>query len=159
MKNFEHIFACGDLHGSYLPIENFYRKYNNQFNFSKETDCIILLGDSGLNFYMNHKDRSMKQHLEDLPFTYFVIRGNHDRRIAETMEKSYNKWDCKESFFRYTFIEKDYPSIHYAFDYPNLYKFNQYNFISIPGAYSVDKFYRIHKHCSLSNHVQCLCIR
>ena len=146
MKNFEHIFACGDIHGSYLPIENFYCQYNDQFNFSKETDCIILLGDTGLNFYMNHRDRSMKKHLEELPFTYFVIRGNHDRRITDVLEKSYEKWHIKDDFEGTTYIEEDYPSIHYAFDDANFYKFNQYNFISIPGAYSVDKFYRIQKH-------------
>ena len=75
---FKRIWACGDLHGTHHPIENFWLRNKYDINFSKETDCIILLGDVGANYFFNHIDNNFKKKLEKYPFTYFCIRGNHE---------------------------------------------------------------------------------
>jgi 3-oxoacid CoA-transferase subunit A len=40
-------------------------------------------------------------------------------------------------------VQKKYPNIHYVKDAGDVYTFGEYNFLIIPGAYSVDKYYRL----------------
>lgn len=167
---FQRIWAMGDIHGSYLPIENFWHRNKDNINFSKETDCIILLGDVGANFFFSKRDKDFKEKLESFPFTYFCIRGNHEARPSVCASKDPEHW-CKEELFEGSvWVEDNYPDIKYAMDYPYIYnipykidsiwhtppkeekngrkviaELNFYNYktLVVPGAYSVDKYYRI----------------
>ncbi len=140
------IYVIGDLHGSYHPIKHFYEKYkdNPDFNFDG-TDTIILLGDAGLNYYFNHRDDNFKNALCKYPFNYFVIRGNHEERPSLCMEKEPNKWRYEEFWHGAVYVEKRCSKIKYAVDTPSSYYIEELDclFLSIPGAYSVDKEYRL----------------
>lgn len=145
---FNRIWAIGDIHGSFLPIKNFWHRNKDNINFSKETDCIILLGDVGANYFFNYRDKKFKEQLEKYPFTYFCIRGNHEKRASVIASQNPDQWDKKELFNNYVWVENNYPSIKYAMDYPSIYNINGYKTLVIPGAYSVDKYYRLANHWS-----------
>jgi len=169
---FQRIWAMGDIHGSYLPIENFWRRNKDDINFSKEDDCIILLGDVGANYFFNHRDKKFKKKLESFPFTYFCIRGNHEARPSICAAENPDQWSMEEFFEGSVWVENNYPNIKYAMDIPYVYNipykiesiqynppqenidggkilaemnFYNYKILVIPGAYSVDKYYRLSK--------------
>lgn len=143
---FKRIWACGDLHGSYSPIKNFWDRHKDDINFSKETDCIILLGDIGANYYFNHRDKKFKEKLEKFPFTYFCIRGNHEERPSICASLNPDLWYTEGFFDNTVYVEKDYPDIKYALDEVAVYNIDGYKTLTIPGAYSVDKHYRLAHH-------------
>lgn len=170
---FQRIWAMADIHGSYLPIENFWRRNKDNIKFSSETDCIILLGDVGANYFFNERDKKFKQKLEKYPFTYFCIRGNHEARPSLCATENPDQWSMEEFFKGSVWVENNYPNIKYAMDVPYIYnikgykiestwhnppqeradggkiiaEINFYNYktLVIPGAYSVDKYYRLSK--------------
>ena len=170
----QRIWVMSDLHGSYFPIEDFWNRNKDNINFSPDIDCIILLGDTGTNYYFNKKDKIFKKKLSNYPFSYFCIRGNHEARISSCVSKNPDSWHIEECFENTVYIENDYPHIKYALDEPAVYNipydvilksyFNGENgkifgengkilaeaifyyckTLIIPGAYSVDKYYRLH---------------
>lgn len=140
---FQRIWAMADIHGSHLPIENFWCRNKDNIKFSPETDCIILLGDVGANYFFNQRDKKFKQKLEKYPFTYFCIRGNHEARPSLCAAENIDQWYMEEFFEGLVWVENDYPDIKYAMDVPHTYNINGYFALVIPGAYSVDKYYRL----------------
>ena len=142
---FKRIWFCGDIHGSHLPIENFFRRNKDNIDFSPETDLIILLGDAGLNYFRNYRDINVKKKLSKYPFTYFCIRGNHEMRASACINEDPVLWTTEvETFQGPVWIEKRFPNIVYAIDCPCIYYFIEgYKTLVIPGAYSVDKYYRL----------------
>ena len=140
---FKRIWAMSDIHGSYLPIENFYDRNKDNIDFSKETDCIILLGDVGTNFFFNKRDKRFKENLIKFPFTYFCIRGNHEARPSVCVSNNPEKWSMEEFFDGSVWVENNYPNIKYAMDHPAIYNIEGLKTLVIPGAYSVDKYYRL----------------
>ena len=165
----QRIFALADIHGKWQIIRNFYEKHKEAENFTlpnRENNIIILLGDAGLNYFFNHRDIEAKTKLNTFPFTYFVIRGNHEERPSICAEKYPDKWHTEKFWGNIVYVENDYPNIKYALDEAAIYNIpyitgycegtaeNEYNdegmpywdfykALVIPGAYSVDKYYRI----------------
>lgn len=141
------IFALGDIHGKWQIIRNFYEKYKETENFilsNRENNIIILLGDAGLNYFFNHRDIETKTKLNTFPFTYFVVRGNHEERPSICAEKYPDKWHIEEFWDNMVYVENDYPNIKYALDEAAIYNVPYfYKALVIPGAYSVDKYYRL----------------
>lgn len=85
----------------------------------------MILGDAGINYYLNVSDNILKEELSQLPITLFCIAGNHEEKASNI--SSY---------------EEDYPNILFAQD-GEIYDFNGKRAIAIGGAYSVDKYYRL----------------
>lgn len=140
---FERIWIAGDIHGSDLPIYNFYHRNKDTFTFSENTDCIILLGDVGANYYLDYRDKNFKKKLSKYPFTYFCIRGNHEARAQSCALKNADHWNLELFFEGAVWVEEQYPNIKYAIDYPFIYYILGYRTLVIPGAYSVDKQHRL----------------
>ncbi len=143
------IFVLSDIHGRSEYVKNFILRQNNTISFTKET-TLILLGDTGVNYYLNQKDDKLKQELENLPLTFFLIRGNHEERAEVCMAKNPNDWHIETYFGNDVLVENKYPSIKYAMDEPAIYKIptttNEKGYLStlvLPGAYSVDKKHRL----------------
>lgn len=130
------IYITGDTHGRFERLSNFCKKMNT----SKE-DVLIILGDVGLNYYKNKKDRKNKEFVKDLPITLFCIHGNHEMRPCHI--KTYR---LKQFCGGNVWYEKEYPNILFAKD-GEIFKFLidniLYKTIVIGGAYSVDKYYRL----------------
>lgn len=165
------VYVIGDIHGRFQPIRDFYLR--NKINMIKENrdtkydNVLILLGDSGLNYFLNERDDKLKQKLDSYPFTYFIVRGNHEERACNLALKNPDDWEWQEFFGGPVLVEKKYPYIKYAADIPEIYHIpywtgdysegteeNDWNDEGIPivktwttfvlpGAYSVDKDYRL----------------
>lgn len=163
------VYVMGDIHGRFQPVRDFWlrAKLQQKMTNSKEDQVLILLGDAGLNYFFNERDDKLKEKLGSYPFTYFVIRGNHEERPSNCMEKSPDKWTVEEFWGGKVYVEKEYPYIKYAEDGPEIYHIpyveipaclrdddeygniehedlvSTYRTLVLPGAYSVDKQYRL----------------
>ena len=163
---FDNIFALADIHGKWQPIRDFYLANKLKYKLDTKKNVMILLGDSGLNYFFNHRDEEVKFRLCKLPFIYFIIRGNHEQRPSVCMDQDRNNWHMEDFWGNQVYVENAYPNIKYALDRPAIYsmpyisgycegtKENNYNdegepfykfrkVLTLPGAYSVDKYYRL----------------
>ena len=152
MKKRSKWLLMGDIHADVGPIAYFYyhNKERLQLDDPNLTTRIILLGDVGAN---NFGDRStncletqsmaFKTALSKLPFTYICLRGNHEARVSQMMKRTPDAWETKEKYGGAIYVEKTFPKIEYLEDVPAIYYFNGYKTLSLPGAYSVDKEYRL----------------
>ena len=149
------IYILGDIHGNITPIDNFMK--NNDIPHINE-DILILLGDVGANYYLNKRDKKFKEKLCKYNLTYFCIRGNHEERPSILAEQNPNDWHYDELFGNSTIVENEFPQIHYALDIPAIYNLPLDNrevpALVIPGAYSVDKNYRLERGWQWFEHEQ-----
>lgn len=133
------IFMLADIHGDWRHIRDLNIRLIKKLD---ETDIIILLGDTGVNYFFNERDERLKKDLGKFKCTYFLIRGNHESRVSPLALGS-EKWETQIFFDGPVWVEKEYPYIKYAKDHPMRYIINGYNTLVIPGAYSVDKNFRL----------------
>lgn len=126
------IYITGDKHGDYTSIFNFCDKYKTNIN-----DIMIVLGDAGINYYLDDRDYILKNSLLKLPITLFCIHGNHEER-----PENINTYKTKTFNGGIIYYEEDYPNILFAKD-GEIYSFNGLSTLVIGGAYSVDKEYRL----------------
>ena len=126
------IYITGDKHGNYSDIFYFCNKYKTSIN-----DIMIILGDAGINYYLDERDYILKEKLKKLPITLFCIHGNHE-------ERPYNISTYKTIIFKsgIVYYEEQYPNILFAKD-AQIYDFNNNKTLVIGGAYSIDKNYRL----------------
>jgi len=127
------IYITGDTHGNFLRVKDFCSRMET----SRDNDTMIVLGDAGLNFYLNKTDRKNKQQVNSYPIKIFCIHGNHE-------ERPYNIDGYEEVEYRggIAYIEPEYPNIIFGKD-GELYDFDGIKCFVIGGAYSVDKEYRL----------------
>lgn len=127
-----HFYITGDTHRDFSRIEDFCEE-----NETSIDDVMIILGDAGINYYLNHSDNELKSWLSRLKITLFCVHGNHE-------ERPYLAVDCEEKIWNkgIVYVEEQYPNILYAKD-GEIYDFNGKSVMPIGGAYSVDKYYRI----------------
>lgn len=114
--------------------------------YSPEETAVIILGDMGLNFYLNNSDTKNKQAVNDTHFHIYAVHGNHEARASDitTIQWAYNK-EVKGIIG----TEPEFPNIHYFKDEVSEYTINGYKCLIVPGAFSVDGEYRRQK--TLSN--------
>ena len=126
------IYITGDTHRDFDHIAAFAEKMDTTKN-----DTMIVLGDAGINFFLDIRDVWKKESVEEIPLTFFCIHGNHE-------ERPYNciGYDEKEFHGGTVYYQEEYPSILFAKD-GEVYDFDGYKCLVIGGAYSVDKNYRI----------------
>ena len=125
------IFITGDCHGKFNFLEDFCRK-----NETTRDDILIILGDAGINYYLNKTDRKLKQYISSLPITLLCVHGNHEARPSTlpgySLIKMWGTW-C--------WFEEEFSNIFFPMDGP--ITINGYDCLILGGAYSVDKYYRL----------------
>lgn len=127
----------GDTHGAVSErLENII--FENTNSNPRDT-AVIILGDVGFNYYSDKRDWGLKRRASEYGFTLYCLRGNHEMRPSdvEGMKLVYDG-DVKGEVY----IEKEFPLIRYFVD-GGEYEINGYKVLTIGGAYSVDKFYRL----------------
>ena len=126
------IYITGDKHADFKEIFDFCLE-----NKTTLDDIMIILGDAGINYYLNDYDYLLKNSLKQIPITFFCIHGNHEER-----PENIKTYKTKKFHDGIVYYEEDYPNILFAKD-AEIYDFNNQKNLVIGGAYSVDKFYRI----------------
>lgn len=131
--------VTGDTHGDF---SRFYAV--NTDVPENEIWGIIILGDAGINYWLNTKDEILKHRIYNKynKLCFYCIRGNHEERPSKisTMKLI---WD--NNVKGYVYYEPDYPNIKYFQDCGGEYIIGTYKTLIIPGAYSIDKYYRIER--------------
>lgn len=124
----------GDTHSS---LERF--EASNLTVRNPENTGIIVLGDFGANYYLNKRDAYFKERVSQLPYTFYLVRGNHEARPQDIplMETLYDSSVKGEVYW-----EPRYSNIRYFKD-GGFYTINNKTVLTIGGAYSVDKYYRL----------------
>lgn len=131
------IYITGDKHGS----PDAYRELIESHEFTSE-DYIIVCGDAGLE-YGDRIMGSCKKIMSKCPATWVIFRGNHDARYWDRHARDLKNWTMDVRFGDGGGFQNKYPNIYYLSDSGGIYTIGGYNFLVIPGAYSVDKDYRL----------------
>ena len=128
------IYITGDMHGDIQTFKNIMGKIT-----CKLENTLIVLGDLGVNYYLNKSDKKFKNIISQYNINLFVIRGNHDANPANL-----NYIKEIEKYGNIGYIEEEYPNIFYAKN-GEIYTIENNTFLVLGGAYSVDKWYRLEK--------------
>lgn len=135
----KHWIITGDTHGRVVSrIENISRNYPDH---EPSETAIIILGDAGINFYLNKSDKKNKAAISSLGYQIYCVRGNHEEHPGniDSMEYVFD-----EEVGYWVYWEEDYPNIKYFSD-GFIYNIKGYRCLVIGGAYSVDKWYRLQR--------------
>ena len=126
----------GDTHGRVAErLGNI--KRNMDCGLEKET-AVIILGDAGLNFYLNKTDIKEKKRVEEYGMYVYCVRGNHEERPQNLgYELRYDKHVDGEVY------QDPYCHLLRYFQDGGIYTINGYRVLTIGGAYSVDKYWRL----------------
>ena len=127
------VYIIGDIHGNFKELKGLCER----LELSKE-DTIILLGDHGINYYLNYRDIETKNYIrKHIKPTLFCIRGNHDANPQKVLT-------CNEKMFfgNKVLFEEGYENILYALNGYD-YDINGIRSFVIGGAASVDKELRL----------------
>lgn len=125
-----------DTHGQVK--QRLFKILRNIYIENPEEIGIIILGDAGLNFYLNKTEIKYKKELVKYGFQIYCVRGNHEER-PENLEY---KLIYDENVKGEVYIDPINPNIKYFKD-GGEYDIEGYKTLVIGGAYSVDKKYRL----------------
>lgn len=126
------VYITGDIHGDTTPVHDLFDKCQ-----PTEEDIIVLLGDVGINYTGQIRDRLMKQELSRLKSTFFCVHGNHENRPQNICSYQEKQWHGGRVLY-----EEDFPKILFPVD-GDIFDIESKQCLVIGGAYSVDKFYRL----------------
>ena len=126
------IILTGDTHGEFGRIEEFCEVYD-----TTTEDIMVILGDAGINYWLDERDEALKERLTELPLTLFCIHGNHEERPEEVPGYELVEWRGGQ-----VWVQPEYPNLLFAQD-GEVYDFSGRRVLVIGGAYSVDKQYRL----------------
>lgn len=147
------IFICADMHGDARAIKDAINSIDNPTS----EDIIIIAGDAGFE-YGDYVMGSAKRAASKFPGKWIVMRGNHDNCYMKNHSHTKVKIDGKifeeevliaDDGWAFVDSNKDfiyqkrYPNIWYIDDHGGLYTIGDFVFLFLPGAYSVDKYYRL----------------
>ena len=126
------VYLTGDTHGRFERIACFCRD-----NHTTLGDVLIILGDAGVNYYLNHRDEKLKQYIDTMPVTLLCTHGNHEARLTAALG-----YEEAERFGARVMVQPEHPNLLFALD-GEVYELAGRSCIAIGGAYSIDKQYRI----------------
>ena len=145
------IWITGDMHGCTIDATYAIKQCEN----ATDQDYLIVCGDFGAE-YDGRIMGSFKKKLKKFPGKIIVLRGNHDdcywKNHVDTeyqynciIETPHSGWDFikQESLMPHFLYQKKYPNIWYTRDEGDIIRLGEYNFLFLPGAYSIDKNYRL----------------
>lgn len=129
-------FITGDTHGK---VYN--RIITSDFGMTHNA-ALIILGDAGLNFYLNKTDKKEKQRVEHRLAAFdsylYIVRGNHEERPQNLGMN----WFKDTNVLGKVYMETEFPHIRYLMD-GGTYIIDGKSTLVIGGAYSVDKYWRL----------------
>lgn len=134
-----HVYITGDTHGDFGHVERFCKRWN-----TTKDDLLIVLGDNGVNYWGPHRDKKLKALLEELPISFFFIKGNHDQRPSKKLYQL--SMVVHPNIRGFAYIETEFPNLMFSEMY-GYYTFlcntKRIDSYVLGGAYSADKYYRL----------------
>lgn len=132
--NYNKIYITGDCHRDF-----------SRFKILKDEEdiAVIILGDAGVNWTLDQNDQDFKHSLQKKypNITWYLLRGNHEARPS-ALPTIQTDWD--DEVQGYVMYEPDFLNIRYFLDIGE-YTINDHSILTIGGAYSVDKWYRLER--------------
>lgn len=131
------VYLTGDKHSHVL-------NYKAAGEDLHKGDVMIVCGDAGIE-YGRYSEPLIKEALKSSPADWIILRGNHDSRYYDKHTIAGNPrpgWMISRKYKNLTLVELKYPNIHYLLDEGGVYSIGGYNFLMVPGAFSVDKDFR-----------------
>lgn len=137
------IYIIGDLHGNRQRLQDAIDSFEN-LDFGP--NIVICAGDVGLEYgneYMVRKyaknEKKMKKMMQNSGYIWIIMRGNHDNCYYKDHVGQEGWVDVDHTLL----YEAEFPHIFYIKDEGGVYMIEGLSFLMIPGAYSVDKYYRL----------------
>lgn len=121
-------FITGDKHRNFEYVKSFCRDMN-----TRRKDVLIILGDTGFNYYDDWRDDKLKKEISDLNITLFCLHGNKENR-----PQNVGTYGIRSFCGGKVYYEPKYPNIYFAID-GEVYTFEGKKYMVIGGAHSVDK--------------------
>lgn len=127
----------GDTHGQVdTRLDNIARNVE----YTPGETAVIILGDAGVNFYCNKSEKKKKHQLSKHGMCVYCVRGNHEERPENLGYEV--AWD--EDVHGNVYMDPDNANIRYFMD-GGEYNINGHSVLTIGGAYSVDKYWRLQR--------------
>ena len=121
-------FITGDKHRHFDRVKEFCREMN-----TRRKDVLIILGDSGFNYYDDKRDDELKKEISALNITLFCLHGNKENR-----PQNVGTYGIRSFCGGKVYYEPKYPNIYFAID-GEIYTFEGKKYMVVGGAHSVDK--------------------
>lgn len=137
-------YVTGDIHGD---AYDFLDRVDRDIPNATEGDTLLCLGDVGLG-YGRFRGWELLKQMRRFPGTVVVMRGNHDIRYGRDLASgAFGVGDAHETKWcgGRAWVDPCTPNIVYLADEGGLYTIgrNGMKCLVIPGAFSVDKEYRL----------------
>lgn len=126
------VYYTGDPHGDVRGIAAFCRA-----NALTGQDTLVILGDVGANYFLDLRDRLVKDPLNACGPTLLCVHGNHECRPQHVPGYRAMAWHGGQ-----VLAEDAYPRLLFALD-GEIYDLEGADHLVIGGAYSVDKAHRL----------------
>ena len=122
-------YVTGDKHRNFDRVKAFCNNMN-----TRRKDVLIILGDSGFNYYDDKRDDKLKKNISKLNITLFCLHGNKENR-----PQNVGTYGIRSFCGGKVYYEPKYPNIFFAID-GEIYNFEGKKYMVVGGAHSVDKF-------------------
>ena len=121
-------FITGDKHRQFHMVKKFCKDMN-----TRRKDVLIILGDTGFNYYEDKRDDKLKKEISELNITLFCLHGNKENR-----PQNIGTYGIRNFCGGKVYYEPKYPNIYFAID-GEIYTFEGRKYMVVGGAHSVDK--------------------
>ena len=121
-------FITGDRHRRFADVKRFCRDRH-----TRRRDVLIILGDTGFNYYGDHRDDKLKKAVSKLEITLFCLHGNKENR-----PQNVGTYGIRSFCGGKVYYEPKYPHLLFAVD-GEVYCFGGKKYMTVGGAHSVDK--------------------
>jgi 3-oxoacid CoA-transferase subunit A len=134
IKNF---LLTGDCHGV-IAVKHRIEDIILNTDYKPEETAVIILGDASVNFWLTSREKKEKKKLKNLGVMIYCVRGNHEERPENLgFQLQYD-----ENVGGEVYIDDENDMLRYFQD-GGEYVIDGLNVLTIGGAYSVDKDYRL----------------
>lgn len=121
-------YITGDKHRRFDKVKQFCHGMN-----TRRKDVLIILGDTGFNYYDDKRDDELKKEISQLNITLFCLHGNKENR-----PQNVGTYGIRSFCGGKVYYEPRYPNIYFAMD-GEIYTFEGRKYMVVGGAHSVDK--------------------